>query len=39
MPRDDYKYYQDENEMNDEISSTDEQDYYDENDDDYDNYL
>jgi hypothetical protein len=39
MPRDDYKYYQDENEMNDEISSADEQDYYDENDDDYDNYL
>jgi len=37
MPRDDYKYYQDEDEMNDEISSVDEQDY-DDNHDDYYNY-
>ena len=39
MPRDDYKYYQDDEEYNDEISSADEQDYYDDNIDDYDNYL
>ena len=38
MPRDDYKYYHDENEYNDEISSVDEEDYYDENLEDYDNY-
>ena len=37
MPRDDYKYYEDEDEMNDEISSVDEQDY-DDNHDDYYNY-
>jgi hypothetical protein len=39
MPRDDYKYYHDDDDYNDEISSVDEQDYYDENLDDYDNYL
>ena len=40
MPRDDYKYYQNDDENNnDEISSLDEQDYYDENVDEYDNYL
>jgi hypothetical protein len=38
MPRDDYKYYEDEDEMNDEISSADEQDY-DDTHDDYYNYL
>ncbi len=38
MPRDDYKYYEDEDEMNDEISSVDEQDY-DDTHDDYYNYL
>jgi hypothetical protein len=39
MPRDDYKYYENEEEYNDQISSADEQDYYDEINDDYDNYL
>lgn len=39
MPRDDYKYYEDDDDYNDEISSADEQDYYDDNVDDYDNYL
>jgi hypothetical protein len=39
MPRDNYKYYEDDDDYNDEISSADEQDYYDENADDYDNYL
>jgi hypothetical protein len=39
MPRHDYKYYEDDDENNDEISSADEQDYYDEHIDDYDSYL
>uniref|UniRef100_A0A6C0DFI5 Uncharacterized protein n=1 Tax=viral metagenome TaxID=1070528 RepID=A0A6C0DFI5_9ZZZZ len=40
MPRDDYKYYEDGDEYNnDEMSSADEQDYYDDIIDDYDNYL
>jgi hypothetical protein len=39
MPRDHYKYYQDDEDYNDEISSADEQDYYDDIIDDYDNYL
>lgn len=38
MPRDDYKYYENEEDYNDQISSTDEQDYYDENLEDCDNY-
>jgi hypothetical protein len=38
MPKDDYKYYEDEDENYDENSTSDEQDYYDENIDDYDNY-
>jgi hypothetical protein len=39
MPRDDYKYYDDEDENKEELSSSDEQDYYDENFDDFDNSL
>lgn len=38
MPRDTYKYYYDECENSDEISSTDEQDCHDKINDDYDNY-
>lgn len=39
MPNDNYKYYENEDENNDENSSADEHDYYDDITDEYDIYL